>query len=123
MFMLAFGCLLLGCGVAHEYIWRVRRKGRRTQGRIVAVKIVPDTEGPMYFPTVEFEWQGMKRTFTSTYGSSLPPEIGQRVEVMVPDGMGKPEVCSWWNRHVGTWLCLVLGPLILMEGLRQLGWW
>jgi|GEM_PF-2741073 len=38
LFVVALGCLILGVGIAHEYIWRVRRNGPRIRGRMVSLK-------------------------------------------------------------------------------------
>jgi hypothetical protein len=95
--------ILFGCiGVLTlRRTYRLRTKGRRTDGMVVGVDKMYSSKGIRIFPTVEFKTlEGQKVTFTASTSGNRPPTIGRRVTVLyLPDKPSEADIPS-----VGSWI-------------------
>ena len=71
-FSLVLGAGLIVGAIVHEVVWWRRRHWQKVQGQVVGQEVEKDRRGWTYTPEVEFIVGGVRRTFTSRYGRSIP---------------------------------------------------
>lgn len=97
--------------------WTARRRSREVQAKVVENVRRRDARGqPVYFPMLEFQWQGETRRVESFFGTGWqqyqPSEIvtayyDPRLGHMVPKPSHKPNIAA---------LALLVLALLLMAG-------
>jgi hypothetical protein len=116
--------LLVGAAVAAAFTARFIVNAERTEGTVIDLSRSEDSEGSVtYNPVVEFTVDGRSIQFTSSSGSSSPPSVGDRVEVLYdPDDPSDARLSGfldlWFFPLVAGALALVCGVVGLVFLLR-----
>ena len=85
--------------VWHEYSWVVKRYGwLRTNGIVVKFIEREDSEGIVLIPVVEWEYNGITKTFKSRYDKGFS-EVGQVIEIVHSPNGEDAERYSFGNRY------------------------
>ena len=117
-----FGIIFAAFGILFFYSeWRFYKKAFRVEGSIVSVKEGKsatsierlESNSPVYYTVIEFEFDGMKRQITHTYEEIFKPQVGKKVTVAInPKDYREVKVHSLQNRWVALVFAL-MGIIII----------
>lgn len=118
-YFVGFGGALFGIGIAvwHEITWLGRRSWIRASGQVIEIVQFESNHESNYRPKIEFNHDGSLHTFTSEYGGSGIPKVGDPVQVIYDPITLKAEHFSHRNRWIFTIVPGALGLIFLWIGI------